>query len=921
MIRPETIKPCFDCKLCDLRKFATRPVWGRGPKKPLFVLIGEGPGAEEDKHGIPFHPEAPAGRLITDILDEIGVKRSEIYITNATRCFKGTQGQGGGTISVDHIKACKPYLQDELKQLDCEYIVLAGNEALKSVLGHQGITKEHGRLRLGPNGFKYFPILHPASALPFRNPENRDKIKDALRELVAKIRLVESDPLAKFDCHIITTGKMLDEFEREMDYLIEHPDDKIVFHDYETNSKRSPFIVGPDKFIISGCAFSWERNVGWYLPLNHQNPADVFTGRNYERCNDIMRRFAKSKIRKGNQNLKYEYLVTYGMFGIKTRRLYTDPMLLSHLLAPNPGTHGLDVLAWQVGMGGYDLALEQWFIDNKIPEDKRDYTRVPLDILGRYAIGDVICSRKYHYKFIKEVERRGQKKFYINWVMSAVSAYADMEAYGMLYDSDYMNQLDKYYSTRHHEMRVKLRKLARAAGRPLEKDFNFDSHEDMARLLHEWLKLESLRIHQIKKHEKDRKLPWYKRSRNRNVVSKDPADYVEFNSAKKGKAWVSTSKNSLSGLLAYYPMTDIQREFIILFRDYRSGRTRYVRNVKGIKEYVCADKRLRSSLLQHGTATSRRSSKDPNLQNIPRDAIVKRGMVAPEDFLFVINDYKNLEVRIAAAKSGDKALLAAFNSGKDVHSYLGSKAYNVKYERMVGVLGMKWDDVKDDEKLLAAHKRYSTYRARAKVIWWVLLFGGGPDKIAQSSGIPFSEAVRLQEVVYQEFPGLKGMFEDFAWFAHKHGYAKTDFGRRRYLDGIRSTDARTYSEARRQSLNTPIQGTAADITLRAVVLLRRAWRREKLRVYNVQEVHDAVTKEAYYKHVYKTIMISREIMESITCPASKGKIKFEVDTNVGAHLGSKIKVDSKILQMAKDDPRELYELCRKDLEHPPEYYA
>jgi DNA polymerase-1 len=336
-----------------------------------------------------------------------------------------------------------------------------------------------------------------------------------------------------------------------------------------------------------------------------------------------------------------------------------------------------------------------------------------------------------------------------------------------------------------------------------------------------------------------------------------------------------------------------------------------------LKKHIGHDGRVRSSILMHGTRTSRRSTKDPNQQNFPRDPIIKRVFVAPENHLFVNNDYRNLEVRIAAAKSGDKHLLDAFNSGKDVHSYLGSKAYNLQYDRMVKVMGMPWEMVRQSKKLTDEYLKYGNYRARAKIIWWVLLFGGGPDKVAESAGIPFDEAARLQKVVYSEFPRLQNMFEEFADFADENGYAATDFGRRRYLDGINSTDDRIYSEARRQSLNTPIQGTAADITLRAVTLLDRCWRKNHLRAWNVQEVHDAVATEVHYRDVKSVIAYSRELMESITCPASKGKIKFEVDTNVGSHLGSKLKVNKEIMSMSS---REIYELCRKDLAHPPEYY-
>jgi DNA polymerase I len=907
VIRPEMIKPVWKCKDCSLHKFATRPVWGRGPQKPLFILVGEGPGKQEDENRMPFYPDAPAGRILSDILKEIGVNRKEIYITNATRCFKGWPTDGGGSIGVEHIKACKKHLTDELSKLDCEYIVPVGNEALKSILGHQGITKEHGKLQVGPDDKKYFPILHPASALPSRTPENKVKIRDALKELTHIIR-GGGNVIDKLDCRIITDSKSLHAFKKELDSL---PEDTLVIFDYETNSVKSPFHI--ENFIISGASFAWDEKFGYYLPLDHKNPANIFIGQDYALVKEIIAHYATtSHLRKGAQNAKYEYNVTRGAFGVRLRKLNTDTMLMSHLLRPEPGTHGLDKLAWRVGMGGYDAPLEKWFIDNKIPENERDYTMVPIDILGRYSIADSICTLCYHNKYFPKIVKRKQEKFYTSHVVAAVPAYADMEARGMLADRDYMRLLNKFYRTSHKLRRRQLIELLANEKIEIDKEFNFESHDQVGQLFHNMFQLDDLYNRKLRNEQLKRQ-----RRNNREVVSKDAADYVEF----KSGGILSISKNSISGLTTYYDLTDNQRNILNLFREYRSDWTRYTRNVKGLRKYICFDGRLRSSLLMHGTGTSRRSSKDPNQQNIPRDAVVKRIFIAPQWFIFVMNDYRNLEVRIAACKSGDKALLALFNSGKDVHSYLGSRAYKIKYDDFMEVLNADWETVRTKEKLLKQHKRFTLYRNRAKVVWWVLLFGGGPQKIADGAGISFSEAAHLQQTVYAEFPKLREMFEDFSDFADDHGYSRTDFGRRRYLDGISSTNDAVHHAARRQGLNTPIQGTAADITLKAVRLLWREWIKRKIKAYTVQEVHDSATTEAHYRHAYDVITRSREIMENITCPSSVGKIKFEVDTTIGSHLGSKIKVTNVILDMAKNDPKELYRLCRKDLNHPPEYYV
>lgn len=912
-IRPNDIKPCWSCDKCVLRKFARKPVWGRGPKKPLFVMVGEGPGREEDASGIPFHPDAPAGGLLTDILRELGIKRSQVYFTNATRCFKGFPSNGGGDIPIEAIKSCRPYLTDEIDKIDCEYVVLAGNEALKSVLGHQGITKEHGLLRVGPGGKKYFPILHPASALPSRTPENRNKIRDALRDLQRKIEGTDSSSLSGYGMKIVMNGKMLGELEHKLKSL---PEGTVVAGDFETNSLKSPF-QNPE-FIISGMSFVWKEDSGWYLPIDHKNPQNILSGSNYERAKDLIRWYVKTtKLRKLNHNLKYEYLVAAGALSTKYRRMYSDTMLMSHLIRPEPGTHGLKKLAWQVGMGGYDMPLEQWF--EKTPEEKRDYTKVPVNILGSYAIADGICTLKYHNKMLPVLKKRNQVSFYVNRVVAAIGPYAEMEIAGILVDQDYIVKLDRYYTDQQKKQRSDMRKLLKLDGvEKLPEDFNFDSPEQSASLIQKWFGLDELLKKQVTREERRKK---FNIRRDRDSVSTDPADYVEFNKAKNGKRLVSTSKASLKGLLAFYPMNENQRSFINIFREYRSGRKRFTSNVKGLTKHICADGRVRSSLLLHGTVTSRRSSRDPNQQNYPRDAIVKRVFVAKIGYLLVCNDYKNLEVRIAAAKSNDKALLAAFNSGKDVHSYLGSKAYHIDYDDMMCILSMPWDKVRGDVKLRRKYDSFSTYRSRAKILWWVMLFGGGPDRVADAAGIPYTEAIRLQEVVYDEFPRLKDMFDSFTEFAEDHGYARTDYGRRRYLDGITSTDDSMYHEARRQGLNTPIQGTAADVTLRAVTLLHREWSKSGIRARNIQEVHDAVSVEAHRENVHHVIVKSKEIMESITCPSSAGKIVFEVDTMIGCHLGSKLKVTDEIIEMARKDPNGLYEMCRRDLKHPPEYYV
>ncbi|KKL71275.1 hypothetical protein LCGC14_2096560, partial [marine sediment metagenome] len=359
MIRPEKIHPVFDCTDCELHKNAKQPVWGRGPKRPFFMLVGEGPGPMEDSAGYPFHPKAPAGELIKDILDELGVPRKDIYLTNATRCFKDKD-----KITVEHIKACKKYLLEEIRYVKPEWIVIAGNEALKALLGHEGITKDRGRVII-KDGQKYFPIIHPAAALPFRTPEYRKVIKEDLRHLVGRIKNKNVSVLDSLDCKIADDRAKLHILIDELKNL---PEDTVICSDFETSNVLTPFHnIVP---VVSGMSLAWGPDGGWYIPTDHKNPSVWDKNpEGYELAKKIIRKYAYMKFRKIGQNIKYEQHWMRGMFGVRIKYVWGDTMMLSHLLNPVRGIHGLDKLAWFVKMGGYEQELEEWFAQNLAKED------------------------------------------------------------------------------------------------------------------------------------------------------------------------------------------------------------------------------------------------------------------------------------------------------------------------------------------------------------------------------------------------------------------------------------------------------------------------------------------------------------------------------------------------------------------------
>ena len=872
-VRPETIQPVFDCKLCNLCTTARQPVWGIGPANPTIMVIGQNPGEVEDAKGIPFHPTAPSGGLITTIFAELGVSRSEIYWTNAVRCFHGYDNE----ITPANIKACKPYLLDEIEKVNPKYVVLAGNEALKAIFNHAGITKERGQFKTGPDGRQYFMILHPASALPSRYPENQKIIKQDLAFLLTKIRNEQSpEATIPITTQIVRTEKDLIILEAEIQ---NHPN-RLTAFDYETNSVLTPYqLTSP---LVSGLGLAWETHSGWFLPYDHRNPAGIWSPALRSRVKALIVQFLSSKIPKIAHNVKYEYNWSRGYFGIEPSAIAGCTLLLSHLLDASRTSYSLDSLSWDVGMGGYKAALAEWFTARGLEQD--DYSQVTLDVLGEYCVKDCVATLRYFLMGMKELKRRNQLKFYVTHVRPGFVPYAEMEANGLLLDLPYFDLLATCYQEKAANHEVELREVLKEQELTVDEAFNFSSTDQVAVLLAQWL----------------------------------GRDMPNVKSAQTGKKkLLSTDKRSLNRLLIYEPITTSFRTFLLKLRYYRQAKKIGSTSVEGFRKFICADNRIRSNYLSEGTKTGRRSSAKPNHQNIAGETAVKRMFIAPPDYFLIGNDYSNLEVRVAAGISHDPKLVAAFAQGADIHTYVASVVYNQSYETMLKVLKAPANKVRFNPKLAQAQARVKKQRAAAKTFVWIMLFGGGPSKAAEDLGISLMEAQKFFDLILNRFSGLRRMFKSLEATALAKGYATNLYGRRRPLPGIESTDSGIRAMALRHARNTPIQGTAGDITLEAATKLAAWLKQAKVRAGLVQEVHDQLVLEVHYADAYQVAIGAKTIMEGIRLPQAP-EMTFTVDSTIGCHLGSKRAVDFEAL---KTNPKAFYTLCKEELLLDPRQYV
>lgn len=235
--------------------------------------------------------------------------------------------------------------------------------------------------------------------------------------------------------------------------------------------------------------------------------------------------------------------------------------------------------------------------------------------------------------------------------------------------------------------------------------------------------------------------------------------------------------------------------------------------------------RVHTSFNQAITATGRLSSSDPNLQNIPiRTQLgreIRRAFVPGAGFECLLSaDYSQIELRIAAHFSGDPALVNAFKTGKDIHRETAAKVFQVAPEKVT-----------------------REQRDFAKRINFGILYGMGPVKFSSETGVSFKEAKRFIEDYLATFSGIKGYIERTLEGARENGFVTTILGRRRFLPDLESANPGIRNHAENMAVNTPIQGSAADIIKRAMIDIHADLQREDLKSRMILQVHDELVFE------------------------------------------------------------------------------
>jgi DNA polymerase-1 len=320
---------------------------------------------------------------------------------------------------------------------------------------------------------------------------------------------------------------------------------------------------------------------------------------------------------------------------------------------------------------------------------------------------------------------------------------------------------------------------------------------------------------------------------------------------KKTKTGPSTDADSLQKMANDHPII----EDLLRYREVEKLRNTYA---DALPPLIAADGRIHATFKQIDTTTGRISSEAPNLQNVPVRTSdgreMRRAFIAEEGWGILTADYSQIELRVLAHLAEDPGLIDAFDRGADVHTTTASKVFGVP-----------------EADVDAAQRRF------AKVVNYGLAYGMEAYGLGQRLGIPTGEAAEILDAYFDGFPNVKAFMEGTIQEAKERGYTTTIFGRRRQISELTSDNFRIRQMGERMAQNAPVQGSAADIFKLAMIDLDRALDEAGSESRMLLTVHDELVLEVPVDEHADTLVLVRDVMESVT----ELRVPLTVDTGFG----------------------------------------
>ncbi|MEZ8105146.1 DNA polymerase I [Vibrio clamense] len=521
---------------------------------------------------------------------------------------------------------------------------------------------------------------------------------------------------------------------------------------------------------LVGLSFATEEGVAAYVPVAHDYldaPQQLDRDWVLAQLKPILEDDAQAKV---GQNLKYDASVL-ARYGIDMKGIKHDTMLASYVYNSVGGKHDMDSLALRF-LQHSCISFEQIAGKGK---KQLTFNQIDLEQASPYAAEDADVTLRLHNRLMKHIEADEKlKSVYEDIEMPLVPVMSRIERTGVFID-------DMLLGAQSQEIAARLDELEQKAYEVAEQEFNLSSPKQLQAILFEKMGLP--------------------------VVKKTPSGAP------------STNEEVLQELALDYPLPKLILEYRGLAKLKSTYTDKLPKMING------ETGRVHTSYHQAVTATGRLSSTDPNLQNIPirneEGRRIRQAFVAPHGWKILAVDYSQIELRIMAHLSGDKALLEAFQQGKDIHAATAAE-----------IIGVSIDEVTTEQ------------RRRAKAVNFGLIYGMSAFGLAKQLGIPRGEAQHYMDMYFERYPSVMQYMEDTRSKASEQGFVETLFGRQLHLPEIKSRNGMRRKAAERAAINAPMQGTAADIIKKAMLLVDEWIQAEgDGRVKLLMQVHDELVFE------------------------------------------------------------------------------
>ncbi len=534
---------------------------------------------------------------------------------------------------------------------------------------------------------------------------------------------------------------------------------------------------------IIGCSFSWQKNQGVFIYLNHEKQNDFI---------EIIKPILENpKTVKIAHNWKFDWKIMK-KYGIEIKGTLVDTMIASYLLNPDQRHHDLDHLAFSelktktvsfMEMSGWDGKSDlPTLMKNLAPEKLRDYACADADNAWQlWGVFEGMLAERQLLPLFDKIE------------MPLVPILAQMEQEGIKIDLPYFADLEEKFSK---ELAIVDKQIFELAG----EEFNINSPQQIKKIIFDKLEISTENI-------------------------------------KKTKTGQSTAAGELEKLKGEHEIIDL----ILQHRHLDKLLSTYI---KSLPQLVKTDGKIHTSFNQTITRTGRLSSSNPNLQNIPikeeSGRAIRKGFMAEKGETLISADYSQIELRIIASLAEDEEMIKAFKHGEDIHASTAAKIHNLPLEKVSKEL-----------------------RNKAKAINFGVIYGLSAFGLANQINISRGEAQDFIDKYFKLYTAIPAYFDRLIRFAQENGYVETLFGRRRYIPDINASVQVVRKAAERTAINTPIQGTAADLMKIAMIKIKEELLNDNPDLRLLLQVHDELVFSAPQENAEEYGKKIQEIMENV----------------------------------------------------------